>query len=118
MPYDVEVTDEFLEWWRGLAEPERVRVGGCVERLIKYGVNLGHPYSSKVFSSRHGRMRELRVRGDMPLRVFYAFDTRRIVILLVGGNKAGNPRFYEEYVPLTDRLYDVYLDELRREGLI
>ena len=118
MPYDVEVTDEFLEWWRGLSEPERERVGGCVKRLIAYGVNLGYPYSSKVFSSRHGRMRELRVRGELPLRVFYAFDPRRVAILLIGGNKAGNPRFYDEYVPLADRLYDQYMAELRREGLI
>lgn len=42
----------------------------------------------------------------------------RIAILLIGGNKAGNPRFYEEYVPAADRLYDRHLDELRSEGLI
>jgi hypothetical protein len=53
-----------------------------------------------------------------PLRVLYAFDPRRAAILLIGGNKAGDDRFYEHMVTLTDRLYDVYLDELRREGLI
>ena len=52
------------------------------------------------------------------MRVFYAFDPRRSAILLIGGNKAGNPRFYEEYVPVADRLYTQYLDEIRREGLI
>jgi len=64
-------------------------------------------------------MRELKAqsRGD-PLRIFYAFDPRRIAILLIGGNKTGNNRFYEEYVPIADRLYDQYLEELRQEGLI
>lgn len=64
-------------------------------------------------------MRELRVQsGGRPIRVFYAFDPRRTSILLIGGDKTGNDRFYEEFVPLADRLYDEYLIELRREGLI
>ena len=49
---------------------------------------------------------------------FYAFDPRRTVILLIGGNKAGDDRFYQRMIPRADRLYDAYLDEIRREGLI
>ena len=39
-------------------------------------------------------------------------------ILLIGADKTGNPRFYVEYVPIADTLYDDHLRELRREGLI
>ena len=35
-----------------------------------------------------------------------------------GGDKTGNDRFYEEYVPVADNLYDEHLEELRKEGLI
>ena len=64
-------------------------------------------------------MRELRVQsGGSPLRAFYAFDPRKSAILLIGGDKTSNKRFYDEYVPIADRLYDQYLAELRREGLI
>ena len=49
---------------------------------------------------------------------FYAFDPRRTSILLIGGDKTGNDRFYEEYVPVADDLYDEHLEELRKEGLI
>jgi hypothetical protein len=64
-------------------------------------------------------MRELRVQsGGKPLRIFYAFDPRRTAILLIGGNKGGDDRFYERMISLADRLYDEYLDEIRREGLI
>ena len=52
------------------------------------------------------------------MRIFYAFDPRRTAILLIGGDKTGNDRFYEEYVPVADNLYDEHLEELRREGLI
>jgi hypothetical protein len=64
-------------------------------------------------------MRELRAQsGGSPLRVFYAFDPRRTAILLIGGDKTGRSQFYREYVKLADDLYDVYLDELRTEGLL
>ena len=38
------------------------------------------------------------------------------VILLIGGDKTGSDRFYEEYVPVADDLYDQHLEELRKEG--
>ena len=64
-------------------------------------------------------MRELRVQsGGRPVRVFYAFDPRRSAILLIGGDKTGDNRFYEQFVPLAERLYDEHLKELRDEGLI
>ena len=56
--------------------------------------------------------------GGGPLRVFYAFDPRRTSILLIGGDKTGNDRFYEEYVPVADALYDEHLEVLRKEGLL
>ena len=52
------------------------------------------------------------------MRIFYAFDPRRTAILLVGGDKSGDGRFYETHVPMADSLYDDYLCELRQEGLI
>ena len=52
------------------------------------------------------------------MRVFYAFDPRRSAILLIGGDKTGDDRFYERMVPIADQLYDVYVAEIRKEGLI
>ena len=63
-------------------------------------------------------MRELGIQhaGD-PYRVLYAFNPGRTAILLLGGNKSGNDRWYEEYVPIADKLYDEHLEMLKREGL-
>jgi hypothetical protein len=64
-------------------------------------------------------MRELRVKsGGKSLRAFYAFDARRTAILLIGGDKTGDDRFYERMIPVADALYDAYIDEIRKEGLI
>ena len=117
--WEAEYTDEFGQWWQTLSESQQDAVVVRVELLIAYGPELPYPYSSDVRGSRHGVMRELRAQSHgRPLRVFYAFDPRRTSILLIGGDKSGNDRFYEEYVPIADDLYDEHLEELRREGLI
>lgn len=61
-------------------------------------------------------MRELRIQHEgRPYRVLCAFDPRRTGILLIGGDKTGNDRWYAENVPIADRLYDEHLEELKRE---
>lgn len=61
-------------------------------------------------------MRELRVQsGGKPVRVFYAFDPTRTAILLIGGDKTGDDRFYEKMVPIADSLYDSHIEYLRNE---
>jgi hypothetical protein len=50
-----------------------------------------------------------------PYRVLYVFDSRRMAILLLGGDKAGDDRWCERNVPLADRLYDNHLAEIREE---
>ena len=117
MPWEVEYTDEFGQWWQQLSEGQQDAVAARVELLMELGPNLPYPYSSDIRGSRHGVMRELRAQsGGRPIRVFYAFDPRRTSILLIGGDKTGNDRFYEEYVPVADDLYDEHLEELRKEG--
>ena len=75
MPWEVEYTDEFGEWWQGLSEGQQDTVGARVELLMEYGPNLPYPDSSDIRGSRHGVMRELRVQsGGRPIRVFYACD--------------------------------------------
>jgi hypothetical protein len=119
MAWDVEYTDQFGEWWDSLSEGEQDAMDVGVRLLEERGPTLGYPYSTDVRSSRHRHMRELRVqhRGE-PYRILYAFDPRRTAILIIGGMKTGDDRWYDKFVPLADRLYDEHLDELRREGLI
>jgi hypothetical protein len=64
-------------------------------------------------------MRELRVQhGGRPYRVLYAFDPLRIALLLIGGDKTGDDRWYDVYVPKADRLYDEHIAGLKAEGKI
>ena len=119
MPWQVEYTDQFREWWDTLSEEQQEDLAATVELLMERGPTLPYPHSSGIVTSRHSHMRELRTQsGGEPLRTYYAFDPRRVSILLIGGIKTGNDRFYEEYVPIADALYDEHLEELHEEGII
>ena len=86
-----------------------VRVVGLLEEK---GVTLRFPYSSEIKGSQVA-LRELRVQsGGRPLRVFYAFDPRRRAVLLLGGDKTGDDRFYETFVARAEQLWAEYLADL------
>lgn len=100
------------------------------------GPALGFPHSSKVNGSRYAQMRErvaqtsrssksaaLDLETAEKPQSFWktklcatAFDPLRAAILLIGGDKTGDARWYEKFVSIADRLYETHLDELRKEG--
>ncbi|AFM24019.1 type II toxin-antitoxin system RelE/ParE family toxin [Desulfomonile tiedjei] len=116
MTWEVEFTDEFGEWWERLTDGEQESVDAGVQLLEEYGPRLRFPYSSGINGSRYGRMRELRIQyaGD-PYRVLYIFDPRRVALLLIGGDKTGDDRWYEKFVLIADRLYAEHLETLEKE---
>jgi hypothetical protein len=106
----------FEDWFFALPGGEQASVTAIVGLLRDRGVALGYPYSSALHGSRHGHMRELRVqRRGRPIRVLYAFDPRRNAVLLLGGDKGGDDRWYERHIPLADTLYDRHLDKLNEQ---
>lgn len=115
--WSVEYTDVFESWWESLDESQQEDVATYVELLEEKGPSLPFPFSSGIIGSRHLHMRELRVQhAGRPYRVLYAFDPRRVALLLLGGDKTGNDRWYDEFVPKADRLYDEHLVALEDEG--
>jgi hypothetical protein len=117
MEWEVEYTDEFGDWWETLDADEQVSVDAVVGLLIKKGPMLPFPFSSNIKGSKHGVIRELRItHKGRPYRILYAFDPRRTAILLIGGDKTGDARWYEKNVPVADRLFDEHLDSIKKEG--
>ena len=117
MTWNVEYTDEFGAWWDTLTAAEHESIDVSVRLLETMGPQLPFPHGSGVKNSKHGHMRELRVQhAGRPYRVLYAFDPRRAAVLLVGGDKTGDKRWYEVHIPLADRLYDEHLNELENEA--
>lgn len=114
----VEYTQEFEQWWETLSGDEQASLAASVTVLEEDGPNLGRPHVDTIEGSKHTNMKELRTQhAGRPMRTFFAFDPRRAAILLIGGDKTGDKRFYDRMVPIADELYDVHLEELRKEGL-
>ena len=108
---EVIATDEFVDWYDNLQDSHLRNVTRTVDMLEMSGVTLGFPQSSKIKGSRYP-LRELRIKsGGHQLRVFYAFDPKRRAVLLLGGDKTGDDRFYQRFIPTAERLWEEYLDE-------
>ncbi len=117
--WEVEYTDEFEAWFQSLDENEQSAIARSVEGLQRAGPALGRPHADTIKTSRYSNMKELRTQyAGKPYRTFFAFDPRRSAILLIGGCKAGDKDFYKRMIPLADHLYELYLSEIRKEGLI
>ncbi len=108
MRWATERTREFEEWWETLTELEQNQVLSSLLLVEESGPATGRPAVDTVSGSRHPNLKELR--ATQTLRVFFAFDPRRVAILLVGGDKAGRTkRFYRQMIAKADKIYDAHL---------
>lgn len=116
--WEVEYTDEFGEWYRSLDEKTQDAIIDSVGVLERDGPLLGRPLVDTLRGSRHSNMKELRPAAGN-IRILFAFDPRRMAILLIGGDKSHRwQEWYQEMIPVADRLYDEHLESLRRQGLM
>jgi hypothetical protein len=85
--------------------------------LGEFGPKLGRPRVDTLEGSAFQNMKELRIQyqGE-PWRILFAFDPKRQAVLLVGGNKTGNKRWYKENIPIADKRYRKYLEILKEEN--
>jgi hypothetical protein len=117
MEWEVEYSDEFEGWWNVLSAAEQEDISAVVGVLEEKGPGLRRPYVGSIVTSRHANMKELIVQhAGRPYRVLFAFDPRRKAYLLIGGDKTGNPLWYDEFVPKADDIYDDHLAELKENA--
>ncbi len=114
MPWEVEVSDEFKDWYDALREDEWESVNGAVDILAAYGPDLGRPYVDSIRGSRFPNMKELRVQHrGRPYRILFAFDPRRNAYLILGGDKTGNSHWYLDAIRRADSIYERHLAEIK-----
>ena len=99
-----------------MSEAEQGDGNAKVILLQKIGPSLPRLHADLIHSSRHPNMKELRIQhSGRPYRVLFAFDPRRCAILLIGGDKTGNDRWYDVFVPMADALYDKHIETIKSE---
>ena len=115
--WNIERTDEIVSWIKELDDDAKEMILKTLFVLKEIGPSLGRPHVDSVKGSKHQNMKELRVQSKQRLfRIFFVFDPIRNAILLIGGDKRGDKRFYQKMIPIADSLYDRYLEKLRMES--
>ena len=113
MAWNVQSVPDFEIWFLTLESKVRVEIAAKIGLLAAVGPTLGRPHADTLKGSAFLNMKELRIQiGGDPWRVFYAFDPKRSAILLVGGNKGGDARFYDIHLPIADERYREHLKTL------
>lgn len=104
--------EHFGEEFRTFDDAVRFAILSKIEVLRVAEPNLGRPHVDAIKGSAHPNMKELRVQvGGRPWRVLFAFDPERRAVLLVGGDKAGDKRWYGRVVAVADDRYRRHLEE-------
>lgn len=111
----IDRTDEFVNWIKELDDDAKEAIYKKLLILKEFGPSLGRPSVDSVKESKHNNMKELRVSNKQRVfRILFAFDTERTAILLIGGDKRGDKRFYARVIPIADKLLDQHLEQLRK----
>ncbi|MDG4827563.1 type II toxin-antitoxin system RelE/ParE family toxin [Asanoa sp. WMMD1127] len=122
MAWTVVVVEPVLSWLHALRRTDRrtlLLISAAIDALAEEGPGLGRPLVDTVKGSRLANLKELRPgsAGRSEVRLLFVFDPLRQVVLLVGGDKAGNWRaWYATAVPLAEAAYDAHLDRMREKG--
>lgn len=109
-------TGEFGDWYKTLDADAQEDIYEYLEVLKKLGPKLGRPYVDTIKGSQYPNMKELRVQSKgRPFRIIFAFDPERTAVLLTGGNKKGDKRFYKIMIPIADKLFSKYLEDMKHD---
>jgi hypothetical protein len=112
--WSVKVTEEYAAWFTALIKDDlnsATQVAQAVAALREEGPALGRPLVDRIAGSQIHHLKELRPgsAGRSEIRVLFAFDPSRSALLLLGGDKTGNwQRWYQENIPVAERLYREY----------
>mgnify|MGYP000009147207 CR=1 FL=1 len=114
MVWKIVTVAHFDDWFLGLNAAEQQDVLAAILVLEQFGPLLGRPQvDSLKGTDKVKNLKELRVQHKgKPYRVFFAFDPLRQAVMLCGGDKTGNKHFYETMIPIAEREFLNYLQEL------
>ena len=113
--FDIVTTEEFEAWFDELDKQQGRAIAVKIGMLRAEGWTLGFPHSSALKGTRYA-LRELRSEpGGHALRVIYGFDPLRRAVLLLGGDKTGDDRFYERMIRQAERLWEQHIAEIADE---
>lgn len=111
--WEIKRTDEFHQWIQTIDDDAKEAIFKYLSILKKIGPTLGRPFVDTIKGSSINNLKELRVQSkNRVIRVFFVFDPERNILLILGGDKKGNSRYYQEMIPQVEKLYKIYLSKM------
>lgn len=114
MAWQVILCDEFEPEFDALPSLLQDELLAHLKMLEAKGPLLGRLLVDTLKGCTLTNLKELRFSwNNQPFRYLFAFDPKRSAIVLVGGSKAGDKRFYEKMIPVAEQRFARHL---KREG--
>jgi hypothetical protein len=117
MEWNVIFDPDFRVWFYEQEQGFQDEAFAVITILAESGPMLGRPRVDTLNASAFKNLKELRIQYQgQPWRILFAFDPKRQAILLVGGNKTGDDRWYQKNIPIAEERYSRYLETLEEES--
>ncbi|HIE1456699.1 type II toxin-antitoxin system RelE/ParE family toxin [Serratia marcescens] len=109
--WQVVTVERFDDWFLALNNAQQTSILAAIFKLQTFGPQLARPHADTLhFSDAARQLKELRVQHrGRPFRGFFAFDPQRQAVLLCGGDKTGDQRFYQRMLPIAAMEFSHYL---------
>jgi hypothetical protein len=108
-------TNEFKDWFDSLEEISITAIVTDLLILEKYGPSQGRPYVDTLKGSKISNLKELRTHSKNGVfRILFVLDPERDIILLLGGDKSNDKKFYQKMIMKAEKLYQEHLRNLGR----
>lgn len=92
-----------------------MRVIAHLNLLEERGPLLGRPYADTLKNSKISNLKELRVQHKSePIRILYAFDPKQQAVIILGGSKQADKRWYDSNIPIAETLFFEHLEKQRK----
>ncbi|MBX9723620.1 MAG: type II toxin-antitoxin system RelE/ParE family toxin [Candidatus Obscuribacterales bacterium] len=116
MTWTLIYLDHYENWLNEQEEELQDEAFAQLEVLKKFGPTLGRPRVDTLKSSKLANLKELRFffKGA-PIRILFAFDPKKQGVIMLGGDKTGDNRWYQRNIPIAEKLYAAHLEKQRKE---
>lgn len=112
MPYELILLDDFASWLDEQDEERRIKVLGHLGLLEERGPLLGRPYVDTLKGSKIANLKELRVQHKSePIRILFAFDPKQQAVIILGGSKQADKRWYDTNIPIAEASFSKHLEK-------
>lgn len=116
MPWTLIYLAEYESWRDDQDEELQDEAAAHLGVLEEIGPTLGRPLVDTLKDSSMKNLKELRFAyKGAPIRILFAFDPKQQGVIILGGDKSNDKRWYKKHIPIAETLYAEHLKKQKEE---